>query len=92
MEVVRLLGWQGFWQHQVLRGLAAEAAGNMGVLEGNGNQHWPSHPCILARKTLLPDREAWQASPQGCRVGHGGSNPARTDKMICLWRLCPRES
>ena len=33
-EVVPLLGSQGFWQHQVLRELAARAAGNTVVWEG----------------------------------------------------------
>ena len=28
-EVVQLLGSQGFWQHQVLWGLVARAAGNI---------------------------------------------------------------
>ena len=29
MEVVQVLGMQGFWQHQVLRELVARAAGNI---------------------------------------------------------------
>ena len=29
MEVVKLLGLQEFWQHQVLRGLVARAEGNI---------------------------------------------------------------
>ena len=29
MEVVQLLGLQGFWQHQVLRGVAAREARNI---------------------------------------------------------------
>ena len=33
-EVVPLLGSQGFWQHQVLRELAARAAGNTVLWEG----------------------------------------------------------
>ena len=32
VEVVQLRGSQGFWQHQVLRGVAARAAGNMLLL------------------------------------------------------------
>ena len=34
MEVVQLLGSQGFWQHQVLRGLEARAAGNIVLSKG----------------------------------------------------------
>ena len=37
--------------------LAAAAAA-----EGYGNQHWPRHSNILAWRTSLPDREAWQAT------------------------------
>ena len=36
MEVVQLLESQGFWQHQVLRGLAAGAAGNTVLYKGMG--------------------------------------------------------
>ena len=31
----------------------------------HGNQYWLTRSCILAWRTLLPDREAWQASLQG---------------------------
>ena len=31
MEVVKLLGLQALWQHQVLRGLAAGAEGNIAL-------------------------------------------------------------
>ena len=47
MEVVQLLGSQGFWQHQILRGLSASEAGN---IEGYGNQYWPIRSRILARE------------------------------------------
>ena len=33
VEVVQLLGLQGFWQHQVLRGLVARAAENTVLLK-----------------------------------------------------------
>ena len=34
MEVVQLLGSRGFWQHRVLRELAAREAGNIVLLKG----------------------------------------------------------
>ena len=34
MEVVKLLGLQEFWQHQVLRGLVARAEGNIVLYKG----------------------------------------------------------
>ena len=43
---------------------AARAAGN---IEGYDNQYWPIHSSILAWRAPLPDREAWQATVQGCR-------------------------
>ena len=58
MELVQLLGSQGFWEHQVLREIGCR---KYSVLEGYGNQYWPIHSSILDWKTTLPDREAWQA-------------------------------
>ena len=63
VEMVQLLQSQGFWQHQGLR----EVGGGKGsrkhsALEGYGNQYWPIRSSILAWKTSLPDREAWQAT------------------------------
>ena len=34
MEVVKLLGLQEFWQHQVLSGLVARAEGNIVLYKG----------------------------------------------------------
>ena len=58
---MQLLGLQGFWQHQVLRGVGGWDNRKYSVLEGYGNQYWPVGSSILAWRTLLPDREAWQA-------------------------------
>ena len=62
MEVVQLLGFQGFWQHQVLRGVGGLSSRKYSALEGYGNQYWPICSSILAWRTPLPDREAWQAT------------------------------
>ena len=61
MEVVQLLVLQGFWQHQVLRGVGSQGSRKYSALEGYGNQYWPIHSSILAWRNPLPDREAWQA-------------------------------
>ena len=60
MEVVQLFGLQGFWQHQVLRGVDGQGSRKYSALVGYGNQYWSIHSSILAWRTPLPDREAWQ--------------------------------
>ena len=65
VEVVQLFGSQWFWQHQVLRGVGGWGSRKYSALEGCGNQYWPTRSSILAWRTTLPDREAWQASLQG---------------------------
>ena len=78
MEVVHLLGSQGFWQYQVVRGVGRLGSRKYSALEGYGNQYWPICSSILAWRTPLPDREAWQATVyRSQRVGRDGSNPAR---------------
>ena len=62
MQVVQLLGPQGFWQLQVLRGVGGQGSRKYSALEGDGNQCWPIRASILAWRTPLPDREAWQAT------------------------------
>ena len=39
VEVVQLLGSQGFWQHQVLRGADSEGSRKYSALEAHGNQY-----------------------------------------------------
>ena len=51
MEVVQLLGPQGFWQHQVLRAVGGEGSRKYSALEGDGNQYWPIHSSIVAWRT-----------------------------------------
>ena len=48
MEVVQLLGSQGFWQRQVLRGVGGEGSRNYSALGGDGSQYWPMHSSVLA--------------------------------------------
>ena len=64
VEVAQLLGFQGFWQHQVLRGVGSKGSRKYSALEGYGNQYWPIHSNILAWRTPSPppNREAWQAT------------------------------
>ena len=62
MEVVQLLESQGFWQHQLLRGIDGEGHRKSRALEGYGNQYWPVGSGILAWRNPIPDREAWQAT------------------------------
>ena len=62
MEVVQLLGSQGLLQHQVLRGVGSQGSRKYSALEGYGDWYWPIHSSILAWKTPLADREAWQAT------------------------------
>ena len=62
VEVVQLLESQGFWQHQVLRGIGGEGNRKSRALEGYGNQYWPIGSGILAWRNPISDREAWQAT------------------------------
>ena len=62
VEVVQLLGLQGFWQHKVLKGLGGQGSRKYSALEGYGNQYWPICSSILAWRIPLPDKEAWQAT------------------------------
>ena len=51
-----------FWQHQVLRGVGGQGSRKYSAVEGYGNQYWPTHSSIVAWRTPLPEREAWQAT------------------------------
>jgi len=62
VEVVQLPEAQGFWQHQGLKGVGGQGSRKHSALEGYGNPHWPIRSSILAWRTPLPDREAWQAT------------------------------
>ena len=59
---MQLLELQGLWQHQVLRGLAARAAGNTVLWKGMATSIGQYAPVFLPGEPRLPDREAWQAT------------------------------
>ena len=46
-----MLGSEGFWQHQVLRGIGSYGSRKYSVLEVYGNQYWTICSSILARRT-----------------------------------------
>ena len=48
MEIIQLIGSQGIWLHQVLRGVGSYGSKKYSALEGDGNQYWPICCSILA--------------------------------------------
>ena len=72
VEVVQLLGSQGFWQPQVLRGVGGWGSRKYSALEGYGDQLVSKlqYSCL---ENPLPDREAWQ--PTVYRVAKSSSWP-----------------
>ena len=76
VEMVQLLESQGFRQNQVLKGVGSQGSRKYSALEEDGNQYWSIRSSILAWKTSLPDREAWQATVY--RVAKSGTQPKRT--------------
>ena len=85
MEVVQLLGSQGFWQHQVLRGVGGYGSRKYTALEGYDNQYWSICSRILAWRT--PSLTAKSGRPQSTgsqRVGHNRSDPVRIDARLLL--------
>ena len=73
MEVVQLLGSQGFWQHQVLRGVGGWGSRKYSALEGYGNQYWSICSSILAWRT--PSLTEKPGRPQS--AGSQGVGPKR---------------
>ena len=83
MEVVQLLGFQGFWQHQVLKGADSEGSRKYSALEEYGNLYWPILFSILAWRTLsLKEKSGRPQSTGSQRVRHNRSNPACIDARI----------
>ena len=85
VEVVQLLGTQGFWQHQVLREVLATAAGNI-VLQkdmtkvlANTFQHF-----CLENLSSLTEKAGKLQSTGLQRVGHNQSDPAHIDMRLFL--------
>ena len=67
---MQLLGSQGFWQLQVLRGVDGQGSRKYSALEGYGNQHWPMHYRILAwRSPFLTEKPGRRQSTGLQRVG-----------------------
>ena len=80
MEVVQLLGSQGFWQHRLLRRVGGQGSRKYSALEGYGKQYWPIHSSILAWRT--PSLTEKPGRPQSIglqRVGLNQSNPMYID-------------
>ena len=70
-------GSQGFWQHQVLRGVGDQGSRKYSALEGDGNQY-----SCLDNQPSLWQRSLAGHSLQGCRVRHNGSDPACIDTRL----------
>ena len=71
MEVVQLLGLQGFWQHQVLRRVGGQDSRNYSALEGYGNLYWLIRSSIFAWR--IPSLTEKPGRPQSTglqRVGY----------------------
>ena len=98
VEVMQLLGSQGFWQHQVRRGIDGQGSRKYSALEGYGNQNWPICFSILVWWTpSLTDKPDRPQSTGSQRVRQDRSNPACINTRIfffffSLWQLCPSES
>ena len=93
MEVVQLLGSQGFWQHQVLRGVGGQGNRKYSAVEGYGNQYWPICSRILAWRSPLTEKPAGR-SLQGRNqwdTTHA-TLCAQAQESFCLWQLCLSES
>ena len=70
MEAVQLLGSQGLWQHQVLRGVGSYGSRKYSALEGCGKQYWPIYSSILAWRNPLTEKPGRPQSTGSQRVGH----------------------
>ena len=83
MEVVQLLGSQGFWQHQVLRGVGGQGSRKYSALKRYGNQSWPICSSILAWRTpSLKEKPGRPQSTGSQRAGHDRSNPVSIDARL----------
>ena len=84
VEVVQLLGSQGSWQHQVLRGVGGWGSRKHSALEGHGSQCWPV-------RTRVP---AWRPPPwQRSLAAHslqGRKESSWTEGTLWAWHkiLC----
>ena len=94
MDVVQLLGSQGFWQHQVLRALVARAEGNIVLWKGMATSIGQHAPVFLPGEAPSLTEKPGRPQTTGLqRVGHYQSDPAHIDaRFFCLWQLCSSES
>ena len=74
------LGSQGFWQHQMFRGVCDQSSRKYSALKGYDNHYWPIHSSILAWRTPFSNREPWQATVY--RVANGST----WLKQLCMYR------
>ena len=83
MEVVQLLGLQGFLKDQVLRGVGSSGSRIYSALEGYGSQYWPIRSSILAWRTPSLTERPGRPQPTGLeRVKHYRSGPVSTDPRV----------
>ena len=93
MEVLQLLGSQGFWQHQVLRGVGGQGSRRYSALEGHGSQYWPICSSLLAWRTPSLTEKPGRPQSQGRRESDTTQATLCTQvqDFVCLWQLCPSE-
>ena len=85
VEVVQLLGSQGFWQHQVLRAVGGgKGSRKYSALEGYGNQYWPILSSILAWRNSLTKKPGRSQSTGSQRVGQDRNDPENVDISFIL--------
>ena len=81
VEAVQLLGSQGFWQHQGLKGVDGQGSRKHSALEGYGNRYWPIRSSVLAWRTPTeklsrPWSIWWQSA------GHNQSDPVHVSARL----------
>ena len=83
MEVVKLLGLQEFWQHQVLRGLVARAEGNIVLYKSMATSIGQYAPVFLPGESpSLTEKPGRSQSTGSQRLGQDRSDPVRIDKRL----------
>ena len=95
MEVVQLLGSQGFWQHQVLRGIGSYGSRKYSALEPTSIGQYT--PVLLPGEYPLTEKPGRPQSTGSQRVEHERSDPVHIYARLFLflffsmWQLCPSE-
>ena len=70
MKVVQLLGSEGFWQHQVLRGIGGYVSRKYSVLEVYATNIGQYAPVFLPGEPPLTEKPGRPQSTGPQRVGH----------------------